>query len=71
MVEPAEPGRRQWTTPGDYEAYCDTCDWRNQARNALGSGAQHAKRYGHYVSVRIERTVVFDMRGSKEAPRGH
>lgn len=37
-------------------ATCRDCEWASSARNATGTGAQHAQRLGH--RVRIERVGV-------------
>jgi hypothetical protein len=38
------------------QAECETCGWGSTARNAAGTGAQHAARYGHHV--RVESTTI-------------
>ena len=57
---------REWTTKPYVRAYCDTCGWTCDAKNAHGLGAQHARRHKHYVSVVIERTSVYDHQTTKE-----
>jgi len=54
---------REWATKGDFDAECDTCGWRCTAKNAVGVGVQHARRHGHYVHIRIERSIVCDYTG--------
>jgi hypothetical protein len=61
---------KQWTTKGDFRAYCFTCGWSSQAANALGTGALHARKHGHRVSVEIERTVCYDYEAAPPASEG-
>ena len=42
-------------------AWCETCGWALEARNAQGVGAQHARRYGH--NVRGEKGYGFTYSG--------
>ena len=35
----------------DAGADCVTCGWGTVGRNAMGVGAQHARRTGHYVQT--------------------
>lgn len=56
---------KKWVTQADFDAGCETCGWRCRERNALGVGAQHARRHGHKVRVQIDRAVIYD--GAAEA----
>lgn len=48
----------------DISADCEDCSWKSNARNALGSAAQHSDKYGHFV--RVEQTI-----GVAYGPEGH
>ena len=45
----------------DIRAWCETCDWKLEARNAQGVAAQHARRYGH--TTRGEKGYAFRYTG--------
>lgn len=52
--------RGEWGTKPDATAECLTCDWRCQAANAHGVGAQHARKHGHCVRIEINVARIYN-----------
>lgn len=54
----------QWLV--ECRAWCESCGWSLEARNAHGVGAQHSRRYGH--AVRGEKSYAFKYGEPVEEP---
>jgi hypothetical protein len=58
-------GRPTYVSVEAVSAVCNGCAWRNDARNALGTGAQHHDRTGHEVVIEQVTRITY---GDAPAP---
>jgi hypothetical protein len=50
---------RQHSGFRDVKAWCATCGWESQAKNAHGNAARHHDATGHIVHVEIMQYVIY------------
>lgn len=53
----------------DARAHCYTCGWELSAKNAHGTGVQHARRHGHHVLIEVISHYSYNAPEKDSKPR--